>query len=86
MAQEHERSPGAWHAEWETLSDLLRLTGSAAAWARDMLERLTVDAERMRANLAAAAERIPAAAEPEAHLGAASAFIDRALKAHRERR
>src|SRR6204780_5831608 len=31
--QELQRAAGAWHAEWETLSDLLRLTGSAAAWA-----------------------------------------------------
>ena len=30
-AQEHERAAGAWHAEWETLSDLLRLVGSGAA-------------------------------------------------------
>ena len=51
MAQEHERGAGGWHAEWETLSDLLRLTGSAAAWLRDALEGLEVDAEAMRANL-----------------------------------
>jgi len=31
MAQEHERAAGAWHAEWEPLAELLRLTGSAAA-------------------------------------------------------
>src|SRR4051812_26837950 len=31
MAQEHERAAGAWQAEPETLSELLRLTGSAAA-------------------------------------------------------
>ena len=27
---EHERAAGAWHAEWEALSDLLALTGAAA--------------------------------------------------------
>jgi 3-carboxy-cis,cis-muconate cycloisomerase len=50
---EHElqRAAGAWHAEWETTADLLRLTGSAASWAAEMLAGLTVDAERMRANL-----------------------------------
>ena len=32
MEQEHERAAGAWQAEWGTLTDLLRLTGSAAAW------------------------------------------------------
>jgi 3-carboxy-cis,cis-muconate cycloisomerase len=85
MAGEHERAAGAWHAEWETVSDLLRLTGSAAAWAREMLEGLEVDAGRMRANLAAAGDAIPAARAPEEHLGAAGALIDRALAAHRER-
>ena len=51
MAHEHERAAGAWHAEWETLSELLRLVGSAAAWLRDCVERLQPDPERMRANL-----------------------------------
>lgn len=36
----------------ETLSDLLRCTGSAAAWLRDGVESLEVDAERMAHNLA----------------------------------
>jgi 3-carboxy-cis,cis-muconate cycloisomerase len=51
MSQEHERAAGAWQAEWETLSELLRLTGSAAAWARESLQALEPDTERMRANL-----------------------------------
>ncbi|GAA3092584.1 3-carboxy-cis,cis-muconate cycloisomerase [Streptosporangium carneum] len=51
MAHEHERATGLWQAEWETLSDLLRLTGSAASWLREALEGLTVDTARMRANL-----------------------------------
>src|SRR5256714_1200239 len=51
MAQEHERAAGAWQAEWETLSELLRLTGSAAAWLREALESLQPDPGRMRANL-----------------------------------
>jgi 3-carboxy-cis,cis-muconate cycloisomerase len=51
MPGEHERAAGAWHAEWETLGDLLRLAGSAVAWARELLDGLEVDAERMRANL-----------------------------------
>jgi len=52
--QEHQRAAGAWHAEWETFADLLRLTGSAAAWAADLLAGLQVDARRMQANLDAA--------------------------------
>jgi 3-carboxy-cis,cis-muconate cycloisomerase len=51
MAQEHERAAGAWQAEAETLSDLLRLTGSAAATLRDLLGGLEVNPDRMRANL-----------------------------------
>jgi 3-carboxy-cis,cis-muconate cycloisomerase len=54
MPQEHERAAGGWHAEWEPQRELLRLVGSAAAWCRELLERLEVDADRMRANLDAA--------------------------------
>jgi 3-carboxy-cis,cis-muconate cycloisomerase len=72
MEQEQERAAGAWQAEWGTLTDLLRLTGSAAAWARDMLEHLEVDSDAMRA-----------AAGADADLGASSVLIDRALEAHR---
>jgi 3-carboxy-cis,cis-muconate cycloisomerase len=52
--QEHQRAAGAWHAEWEPLSDLLALVGSAASWAAQLLGGLQVDAGRMRANLDAA--------------------------------
>jgi 3-carboxy-cis,cis-muconate cycloisomerase len=70
MEQEHERAAGAWQAEWGTLTDLLRLTGSAVAWVRDLLEHLEVDAAAMRAGAGAAPD-----------LGASAALIDRALKA-----
>src|SRR5690242_285926 len=51
--QELQRAAGAWHAEWEPLTALLRLTGSASSWAADLLPGLVVDASRMAANLAA---------------------------------
>jgi len=51
MAQEHERGAGGWQAEWETLLELLRLTGSAAAIARDLLSGLEVHPEKMRADV-----------------------------------
>jgi 3-carboxy-cis,cis-muconate cycloisomerase len=76
MEQEHERAAGAWQAEWGTLAELMALTGSATAWAREMLEQLTVDPERMRANLAAS----PAAETPIPE--AAGALVERALAAH----
>ena len=51
MAQEHERAAGAWHSEWEALSDALALTGGAAAAVREVTEGLQVHSERMRENL-----------------------------------
>jgi 3-carboxy-cis,cis-muconate cycloisomerase len=78
MAQEHERAAGAWQAEWGTLTELMRLTGSAAAWARDLLEHLEVDAARMQA----AAEGMQACGD----LGASGQLVDRALVAHRAAR
>jgi 3-carboxy-cis,cis-muconate cycloisomerase len=51
--QELQRAAGAWHAEWEPLTALLRLTGSASSWASELLAGLVVDTSRMAANLAA---------------------------------
>jgi len=51
--QEHQRAAGAWHAEWQPFSDILRLAGSAASWGADLLGGLTVDSARMAANLTA---------------------------------
>jgi 3-carboxy-cis,cis-muconate cycloisomerase len=72
MVQEHERAAGAWQAEWETFSELLRLVGAEAAWAREMLETLEVDPGRMRSNLDAAGDLVMAegvATALAAHLG-----------------
>jgi len=54
MEQEHERSAGAWHSEWPTLSALLATVGSAAAWLADCLGGLTVDTARAAAVVDAA--------------------------------
>jgi 3-carboxy-cis,cis-muconate cycloisomerase len=50
---EQQRAAGAWHAEWEPYTALLRLTQSAATWGAELLRGLVVDAPRMAANLAA---------------------------------
>ena len=64
---EHERAAGAWHAEWEPLSEALALTGGAAAHVRETLDGLEIDAARMRANLRAgnARRRRAATSSPE---------------------
>jgi 3-carboxy-cis,cis-muconate cycloisomerase len=51
MIGEHERAAGAWHAEWEALSEALALTGGAAAAVREVTEGLEVYPEKMRQNL-----------------------------------
>ena len=87
MEQEHQRAAGAWQAEWGTLSELLGLTGSAAAWLADLLTNLEVDTGRMRKNLAILAESgvaesgVTAAVMIglEAQLAGAGELIDRAL-------
>lgn len=86
---EHERATGAWQAEWRALSDALALTGGAAAWMRETLEGLEVDAERMRANVSddtlSEARRLHMDADgPEDYLGAAGRFVDRAVAVYRE--
>ncbi|MEA2449891.1 MAG: 3-carboxy-cis,cis-muconate cycloisomerase [Thermoleophilaceae bacterium] len=74
---EHERAAGAWHAEWQPLSEALALTGGAAAAMRRVLEGLELDADRMRANL----DLLPAGArDPGPSI---DALIDRALESHR---
>jgi 3-carboxy-cis,cis-muconate cycloisomerase len=78
MEQEDQRAAGAWHAEWQPLSTLLRVTGSAAAWLRECLSDLRVDAARMRENLDATggrmlAERVATVLDREAVERAAQA-------------
>ncbi|KGU84589.1 3-carboxy-cis,cis-muconate cycloisomerase [Pseudomonas mediterranea] len=51
MPQEHERSLGLWHAEWETLPEICCLVSGALQQARLLADGLEVDAARMARNL-----------------------------------
>jgi 3-carboxy-cis,cis-muconate cycloisomerase len=51
MPQEHERSLGLWHAEWETLPEICCLVSGSLQQARLLAQGLEVDAERMARNL-----------------------------------
>jgi 3-carboxy-cis,cis-muconate cycloisomerase len=51
MVQEQQRGLGGWHAEWETLPDLVCLTGGALHHLAEMLPHLEVDSTRMLKNL-----------------------------------
>jgi 3-carboxy-cis,cis-muconate cycloisomerase len=51
MIQDHERATGAWHAEWETLTDIIKLTGGTLNQALVLTNGLEVNVEKMRQNL-----------------------------------
>ena len=81
-----DRPAGDWHAEWQPLRELLRLVVEGAALAHDAVGSLTVDAERMRANLetthgALHAERAQWALVPAVGRARAAALVRDALAA-----
>ncbi len=51
MPQEHERSLGLWHAEWETLPEICCLVSGSLQQALLVADGLEVDADRMTRNL-----------------------------------
>jgi 3-carboxy-cis,cis-muconate cycloisomerase len=51
MVQEQERGLGGWQAEWETLPEIVSLSGGALHHFAEMLPGLHVDAKRMLKNL-----------------------------------
>ena len=53
MVHEHERDGRAWKAEWVVFPEACLLTGASLAFACRLLDGLEVDADRMRANVAA---------------------------------
>jgi 3-carboxy-cis,cis-muconate cycloisomerase len=52
LTAEDERPAGAWHAEWQPVRELLRLTGGAAHAAAELAEGLQVFPYRMHEHLA----------------------------------
>ncbi|SOD80564.1 3-carboxy-cis,cis-muconate cycloisomerase [Spirosoma fluviale] len=51
MPQEHERSAGRWHSEWDVLTDIMQLTAGTVERSLELLDNLEVDTQRMRQNL-----------------------------------
>jgi 3-carboxy-cis,cis-muconate cycloisomerase len=51
MMQEDERGLGGWHAEWETLPDIVQLTAGAVHHLATIVPNLELDTQRMRKNL-----------------------------------
>jgi 3-carboxy-cis,cis-muconate cycloisomerase len=85
MMQEHERGAGGWQAEWETQLELLRLTGSAAAIARELLSGLEVDPGKMRTDMdltggLVMSESVAAALTPSLGRADAQTLVERAAR------
>jgi 3-carboxy-cis,cis-muconate cycloisomerase len=53
MVEEDERGLGDWHAEWETLPEIFRLTAGALHQMATIVPHLEVDTARMKRNLEA---------------------------------
>jgi 3-carboxy-cis,cis-muconate cycloisomerase len=51
MVQEHERGVGGWQAEWPIVASVIQSSGLAAASMAEVMEGLSVDVKRMRANI-----------------------------------
>lgn len=51
MVQEHERAAGGWQAEWPIVASVVQSTGVAVASMAETAEGLSVDIEKMRANI-----------------------------------
>jgi len=51
MPQEYERGLGGWHAEWETLAEIVRLSAGALHHLAEILPSVEVHKDRMRQNL-----------------------------------
>ncbi|MEZ5190368.1 MAG: hypothetical protein R2717_05555 [Schumannella sp.] len=88
-----ERPDGAWHAEWQTLRQLLRTAGGAAATGRELAEGLRVHPDAVAANLAAAGPGLLSEAarytdsppdDPAGYLGDAAELTARLVAATRK--
>ena len=85
MMQEHERGAGSWQAEWETLPQLLRLAGSAAALVRELLTGLEIHPEKMRSDMElmgglVMSESMAAALSPALGRSDAQALVEHAAR------
>jgi 3-carboxy-cis,cis-muconate cycloisomerase len=86
MPQEHERGLGGWQAEWESLPEICLLSSGALRHAIHVIEGLSLDTDRMRANLEAArgvtaAESMSLALAPLLGRAAAHSLVEAACRA-----
>jgi 3-carboxy-cis,cis-muconate cycloisomerase len=51
MTLDHERGVGGWHAEWETLADIVTLTGGSLLQMSSVVSEMHIDSDAMTKNL-----------------------------------
>ena len=90
MVQEHDRAVGGWHAEWPTVAAVVQAAGAGLAALAAAIEGLTVDADRMRANIertrgAVFAERVVMLTASRLGRDKAEALVRQALDTARAR-
>jgi 3-carboxy-cis,cis-muconate cycloisomerase len=90
MVQEHDRAVGGWHAEWPTVAAVVQAAGAGLAALAAAVEGLTVDPDRMRANIERTrgsifAERVVMLTAPRLGRDQAEAMVRQALDAARAR-
>jgi 3-carboxy-cis,cis-muconate cycloisomerase len=85
MVQEHERGVGGWQAEWPIVASVIQSTGLAVASMEEVVEGLSVDAVRMRANIDAThgaifAERAMMLLAPKMGRDVAHKLVEQAIR------
>jgi 3-carboxy-cis,cis-muconate cycloisomerase len=85
MPQENERAAGGWQSEWPIVAGVVQATGSALASMADTITDLTVNPDRMRANIEATqgavfAEKAAMLLTPKMGREAAQALVAETLK------
>jgi 3-carboxy-cis,cis-muconate cycloisomerase len=90
MVQEHDRAVGGWQAEWPTVAAVVQAAGAGLAALAAAIEGLTVDADRMRANIertrgAVFAERVVMLTASRLGRDKAEALVRQALDTARAR-
>lgn len=89
MTQEHERSAGLWHAEWEVVENITALTFGSLANSIQLIDSLEIHPERMMANIEHTrglvyAEHVSLALAPKIGRQSANEWVEQACRTARE--
>ena len=89
MTQEHERSAGLWHSEWEVVENITALTLGSLAKSIQLIDNLEIYPERMMENIEKTrglvyAEHVALALAPKIGRRRANEWVEQACRSARE--